>query len=358
MTWAGVVVGQGGTSGDKVASPGMDFADRSLPRLESTWTGARRPLPGEDLHQVAWIDEATGQVRCLAGVPPQAGPEVFWDALMQGVVEPQQGSPGLPRGLVVEEASVRDYLQGLLEGAGIPVILASGSLAGEALKVTGQRLARATGYLDRQDADPQAVDRFFQAAARFAGLEPWMALEDSDLVVLEGLAESPLVASVLGGGTPDQGLALFTSSDQLRAFLEDPAQVRLFLQFAPPEVAGPVVQAELARHGWALANPDSIPVAACPADPQPFAGPADLALLVQAMQAVEAFLESDLPGRPDIDRKPLTLADGTPFHVSLVRFVAAPPPARRPPGRNEPCWCGSGLKYKRCHLDPDRLIPG
>jgi uncharacterized protein YecA (UPF0149 family) len=24
------------------------------------------------------------------------------------------------------------------------------------------------------------------------------------------------------------------------------------------------------------------------------------------------------------------------------------------PGRNEPCWCGSGEKYKRCHLDDDR----
>lgn len=23
------------------------------------------------------------------------------------------------------------------------------------------------------------------------------------------------------------------------------------------------------------------------------------------------------------------------------------------PGRNEPCWCGSGEKYKRCHLDAD-----
>jgi len=23
------------------------------------------------------------------------------------------------------------------------------------------------------------------------------------------------------------------------------------------------------------------------------------------------------------------------------------------PGRNEPCWCGSGKKYKHCHLDAD-----
>lgn len=22
-------------------------------------------------------------------------------------------------------------------------------------------------------------------------------------------------------------------------------------------------------------------------------------------------------------------------------------------GRNEPCWCGSGKKYKRCHLRED-----
>ena len=24
-------------------------------------------------------------------------------------------------------------------------------------------------------------------------------------------------------------------------------------------------------------------------------------------------------------------------------------------GRNETCWCGSGLKYKRCHLESDTL---
>jgi hypothetical protein len=28
-------------------------------------------------------------------------------------------------------------------------------------------------------------------------------------------------------------------------------------------------------------------------------------------------------------------------------------PARPRPGRNEPCWCGSTKKYKKCHLDAD-----
>lgn len=34
--------------------------------------------------------------------------------------------------------------------------------------------------------------------------------------------------------------------------------------------------------------------------------------------------------------------------------VADAAPARRRPGRNDPCWCGSGLKYKRCHLRSDQ----
>lgn len=35
----------------------------------------------------------------------------------------------------------------------------------------------------------------------------------------------------------------------------------------------------------------------------------------------------------------------------LVPSPAVAPPRR--PGRNEPCWCGSGNKYKRCHLGRD-----
>jgi hypothetical protein len=27
--------------------------------------------------------------------------------------------------------------------------------------------------------------------------------------------------------------------------------------------------------------------------------------------------------------------------------------ASRERGRNEPCWCGSGMKYKKCHLRDD-----
>jgi hypothetical protein len=36
-------------------------------------------------------------------------------------------------------------------------------------------------------------------------------------------------------------------------------------------------------------------------------------------------------------------------------FAPPPEPVQRmqTPGRNDPCWCGSGKKYKKCHLDSD-----
>ncbi len=36
-------------------------------------------------------------------------------------------------------------------------------------------------------------------------------------------------------------------------------------------------------------------------------------------------------------------------------FGSIIPPRHGTPGRNDPCWCGSGKKYKRCHLEQDEL---
>ena len=37
----------------------------------------------------------------------------------------------------------------------------------------------------------------------------------------------------------------------------------------------------------------------------------------------------------------------------LTGARAEPISRRERPGRNDPCWCGSSKKYKRCHLDDD-----
>ena len=40
--------------------------------------------------------------------------------------------------------------------------------------------------------------------------------------------------------------------------------------------------------------------------------------------------------------------------ASLKSAREEPTQPRKKLGRNEPCWCGSGKKYKKCHLDADR----
>jgi len=37
----------------------------------------------------------------------------------------------------------------------------------------------------------------------------------------------------------------------------------------------------------------------------------------------------------------------------LKKALGGDEPPEKRPGRNDPCWCGSGKKYKRCHLESD-----
>ncbi len=39
--------------------------------------------------------------------------------------------------------------------------------------------------------------------------------------------------------------------------------------------------------------------------------------------------------------------------ISRALF-SRPPEHAKQLQRNDPCWCGSGKKYKRCHYDSDR----
>lgn len=39
--------------------------------------------------------------------------------------------------------------------------------------------------------------------------------------------------------------------------------------------------------------------------------------------------------------------------IAKIFSPAEGKPIERIPGRNEQCWCGSGKKYKKCHLNDD-----
>jgi tetratricopeptide (TPR) repeat protein len=59
---------------------------------------------------------------------------------------------------------------------------------------------------------------------------------------------------------------------------------------------------------------------------------------------------------PDLDQTPVKrpmTPDDLPLPDRAEYLQLLQPPARKP-GRNDPCWCGSGKKYKRCHMRSDR----
>lgn len=91
-----------------------------------------------------------------------------------------------------------------------------------------------------------------------------------------------------------------------------------------------------------------------------------------------SFLDEPVPDESDEDEawhesdedesEPMTLDDRLELIADLPAFLhelhltsiderSNHVPVRRPagPGRNDPCPCGSGLKFKRCHGDPGRL---
>ncbi len=51
----------------------------------------------------------------------------------------------------------------------------------------------------------------------------------------------------------------------------------------------------------------------------------------------------------------LRRAGAVPEHPLIGLLEAVRPQARTDLGRNEPCWCGSGRKYKKCHLGNEQL---
>jgi hypothetical protein len=78
----------------------------------------------------------------------------------------------------------------------------------------------------------------------------------------------------------------------------------------------------------------------------------DIGLLIALVDAIEC-----LGGRPSGERSTRLVPTG----AEAAPAIAEPVPLLRRaarPGRNEPCWCGSGVKYKRCHLEDDARADG
>lgn len=78
-------------------------------------------------------------------------------------------------------------------------------------------------------------------------------------------------------------------------------------------------------------------------------------MILQSAHAINPFQESQRQAKEqaveaEIVTPAVTTNDELPTPNEVEGFKVTPPgtPTRKL-GRNDPCWCGSGKKYKKCH---------
>lgn len=259
----------------------------------------------------------------------------------------------------------------------------------EHLETVGEEPA----YLDGVMA-PEVVGSLFTAAARLFALAPWRHVAE-DQVLRVDLPSFDLDGAALctiGGGGQDFGLLLFRSlrdyeevsrlADGATRAAAAPSVVTrwslLSLSFNRKRETPPRMIEEIARHRWTVAGSKAYPLvmAVAPDGTPTVFTERDYRIMTACTLAFIDFLakhrsmfeEED----PETIRESFTAEAGVtvtltapyerPRQLRASDFIAGPPASiavapsaqRHSAGRNDPCPCGSGKKYKKCHLDVHR----
>lgn len=201
-----------------------------------------------------------------------------------------------------------------------------------------------------ENVSAELILELVDAAVAFEAAEPWHVFElEEPLSIRIGAAGRALEGCVLGAGGEEFGLALYHQIGSID-------RVHTFMQEGRPEAARSLacttlllfydnsysVEAVRAMTGVPLA-----PLVVHTTRNGPgVAGPDDVAVLVAGLRAVTALAEGRAPRGETLD----------PAHRVVAHAARANAPAKtRSPyagvGRNQPCPCGSGKKFKRCHLE-------
>lgn len=244
---------------------------------------------------------------------------------------------------------------------------------------------------------PALVEQLFLAAQHLHRVAPWkLAAGDRPLRVdIPALGVEGACFVLMGGLGESFGFLLFPSRAALDAFESaserlmrsslgrgpiDLGTAHLALEFEQGAALSPAMRKEVARHGWPVQRADAYPVVTArerdgvlrPLEAR------DVQIAASCAGAVAIFAARNRQVFASEDAEPCCetirdeRADGAavtltaPYDAAELFEPPAPeapqrtePPAPKP-ARNAPCPCGSGKKYKLCHLplDEAQSAPG
>lgn len=351
---------------------------------------------------IMWLELPSELIIGWTLLDPAAPGPSFADTLRQALRSPAAGPPRRPtRVRVADETLAAEARAALadddqLEGRTEVVVAPTPEIA-ELVRTFAESLPEGDepeSYLEDGRVPAAAVRGLFRAAETLYRAAPWKLANDGQLVRLDvpetGIAGAAI--SIIGALGESLGFVVFPTLDAFDAYVHaaerlerdrgrgrvprrlDPGTDVLSLTFGRATDLPRSMRKEVMTHGWPVAGPEAYPrILSIERDGvlRPLQ-PADVRLVTACADALTAFVlkhrelfagtSSDPASESYTGETDLTVRLTAPYEAFAL-FEDGPPTAPDPwaafgdaqhIGRNDPCPCGSGKKYKRCHLGADR----
>ena len=343
---------------------------------------------------VLWVELPDGLVVGQAIVTPEDREGAVARALRGAMTQPAAGPPRQPDVIRVADAVAAVEVRAEVAGA-IPVTVAPTpelDALRDHLVATLPAPDDDDSYFARGRVSAAAVEKLFEAGRALFAVEPWMIADEREVIRMDipALGIDGACLSIIGRFGETRGVIVFPSLDDFERLVEGiragavehgatalHAEV-LGLTFEPATDLPPAMRREAMEHRWPVAGADAYPVVER-RDPDGTPRPLlqrDVEIATACAGALGAFFvrhaavfESDTRTRV---RESYTGDDGREVRLTVpyepladdrtesaereldaLLETAPAEPFRPRAGRNEPCPCGSGRKYKKCHLPAD-----
>ena len=347
---------------------------------------------------VAWIELPDGIVVGNGLAKPNEERGALGRALAEAMQRPLVGPARRPSSIRVADAELGAEVKTVV-GDLIRVTIAptpeldelANAMFDSFTKPVGARAGGARGgeepsYFENGRVSPAAVAHLFAAAHLLRRTAPWELASDQHVLRLDipDLGVDGACVSIIGALGQNLGLLVFPSLARYEKFLDAASRPRrkssridvgtswLSLTLVPGAELPAPMRCEAVEHAWPVADANSYPhvehrdrdglprplvdrdiriASACAISLSTFFMMNHEAI---ASEDVEPICQSFTDEEDRIVRLTLPYEAFPLFNIDTDPRPEGVDPPTPPLGRNDPCRCGSGKKYKSCHLDEDR----
>ena len=370
----------------------------------SEWIGATFTAPFE-IHDrpdpyrpgiALWLELPAGFVLGQEVFHPDEADGALARALRSSMAAPAVGPPRQPDAIRVADEAAAGEVRAEV-GSAIPITIAPTPEVNEVRDALLEAMADLDGdiepsYLEDGRIPASAVAALFEAGCKLFALRPWTLGEESPELRMDipALDVEGACVVIIGQADDVHGVLIFPSLDDFDSFLLASETERykegdlgaevLSLTYESATEIPPSMRREAMEHGWRVESPEAYPIVmrsgpdGLPQTPTC----RDLEIATACAEALAAFVgrhaailsavdfaavsESyvDKEGRevqltaPYEDQDDFEHADFGVDAVDDFSPLADDGPFTPRAGRNEPCPCGNGRKYKKCHLPTDQ----